>query len=110
MAEAGGALAYQHYMAGMLHYGFGERTHVLDVMHCAHRAGAAGGTVHAAGIKFDHAFLVGKTAQAHAVIIGIIFRAGDDCDGGIEGAEPPNARDPANNRLRRRPRSDQSRV
>src|SRR5947207_13881968 len=84
MAEAGGTLAYQHYMAGMLHYGFGQRTHVLDVMHCAHRAGAAGGTVHAAGIKFNHTFLVGKAAQAHAVIIGIIFGAGDDCDSGIE--------------------------
>ena len=40
--------------------------------------------MHAAGVELDDAFLVGQAAEAHAVVVGVVFRAGDDGDGGFQ--------------------------
>jgi hypothetical protein len=40
--------------------------------------------VHAAGVEFDHAFFVGDSAEAHAGVVGIVFRSLDYFEGGVE--------------------------
>jgi len=40
--------------------------------------------VHAAGVKFDHAFFVGNSAEANRIVVGIVFRTFDHFDGGVE--------------------------
>jgi hypothetical protein len=41
--------------------------------------------VHAAGIELNYAFLIGQSAQAHAVIVGIVFRTLYDAKRSVEG-------------------------
>ena len=40
--------------------------------------------MHAAGVEFDHAFFVGQAAEADRIVVGIILRAHDYADCGIE--------------------------
>src|SRR5438067_13523526 len=66
----------------MTHYIAGHQANVLDISYPADRTGLARGTVHAAGIKLNHALFVGKTAKSDALIVGIIFlRLGNEQHG-----------------------------
>jgi len=40
--------------------------------------------MHDAGIELDFAFLVGETAVAHGIIVGVVFDNGDRGDDGLE--------------------------
>ncbi len=40
--------------------------------------------MHAAGIQFDYAFLVGQTAQPDRIVVGIVLRALHHSDPGFE--------------------------
>jgi hypothetical protein len=40
--------------------------------------------VHATGVEFNHAFFVGDSAEAYAIVVGIVFRTFDDTKGGVE--------------------------
>ncbi len=79
------AFAHQHDVAGVLHDGLGDERNILDIAHAAHRPGAPRGAVHAAGIEFDHAFLVRQAAQSDAVVVGIVFRTFYHAQRSIEG-------------------------
>ena len=46
-AEFGSAFTRQHYVSGVLHHGLGQCSHVLDIVHAAHRACATRGAMHA---------------------------------------------------------------
>ena len=48
------------------------------------RSGAASGTVHAAGVKFDYTFFVGQASQADAGVVGVVFGTLDHAEGCIE--------------------------
>ena len=78
------AFADQHDMAGVLHHSLGNKRNVLDVADTADRSGAARGSVHAAGIEFDHSFFVGKAAEADAIIIRIVFGAFNYAEGSVQ--------------------------
>jgi hypothetical protein len=82
--EPPGAVAYDHYVIGALHYGFGEAGDVFDAADAGYGAGAMGGAVHAAGIELDFALFVGEAAVAYGVIVGVVF---DDCYGGYYGVQ-----------------------
>ena len=60
---------------------FGRR---LDIPQGAHRAAAAGGPVHATGIQFHHAVLIGKPAIAHTGVARVQFHDVDAGDDGIQ--------------------------
>ncbi len=65
----------------VLHYGLSDPRHIFDIAHTTHRPCAARRTVHAAGIKFDHAFFIGQATQSNTVVVGVVFGAGDDQNG-----------------------------
>ena len=78
------ALAHQHHVAGMFHHRFGQQRNVLDIVHARHRPRHARRPMHAAGVEFHHAIFVRQTSQPNAVIVGIIFRAGNHLHYGIQ--------------------------
>src|SRR5437660_8698121 len=40
--------------------------------------------MHAAGVEFDHAFFIGKAAEADRIVIRIVFRTLYNAQGGVE--------------------------
>ena len=82
------AFADQHHVSGVLHHRLGSKRNVLDVAHSADRAGASGGSMHAAGIEFDDALLVGQPAESDTVVVGIVFRPADHRMRAIERIAP----------------------
>src|SRR5437868_4726392 len=82
--ETAGAVAYDHYVIGALHYGFGEAGDVFDAADAGDRAGAMGRAVHYAGVEFYFTLFVGETAVAYGVIAGVVF---DDRYGGYYGIQ-----------------------
>jgi len=82
--EAPGTVAYDHYVIGALHYGFGEAGDVFYAADAGYGAGAVGGAVHAAGVELDFALFVGEAAVTYGVIVGVVF---DDRYGGNYGVQ-----------------------
>jgi hypothetical protein len=82
--ETFGTFTDKHDVSGVLHNGFGDERDVLDVANAADGTGAAGGSVHARGVEFDDAFFVGQASEADGVVVGIVFGAADDAQGGVE--------------------------
>ena len=78
------AFTHQHHVAGVLHHGLGDQRNVLDIPNAPDRAGAAGRTVHAAGIELHNAFFIGQPTQSDAVFVGIVFRSLYNLQSGIE--------------------------
>ena len=72
------ALGDEHDVAGVFKDLARDQTDVLDIAHAADGAGAARGSMHAAGVKFDDAFFVGKSAEADAVVAGVVLAADAD--------------------------------
>jgi hypothetical protein len=68
----------------VLEDGFRDQRDILDIANASDGAGAASGSVHAAGIEFDDPFFVRKTAEADAGIVGIVFRPFDNFEGSIQ--------------------------
>ena len=64
-------LADQQAMPGALHDQPGDGRRVHDVADRGHRAAAVGRPVHDGGVQLDDAVLIGQTAQAHRVVLGI---------------------------------------
>jgi hypothetical protein len=58
---------------------------VLDILNSTDRTSSARRAMHAAGIELNYALFIGMTAQADALVVGIIFRALDYLKHGIEG-------------------------
>ena len=82
--ESFGAFSYQHHVTGMLHHCPGHQRDILDIAHASDRPRPPRGTVHAAGVQFDHAFFVRQPAQSDAVIVGIVLRPLNDSQRGLE--------------------------
>src|SRR5882762_4797089 len=82
--EAPGAVAYDHYVIGALHHGFGEASDIFYAADAGDRAGAMGGAVHYASVEFYFALFVGEAAVAYGVIVGVVF---DDRYGGYYGIQ-----------------------
>src|SRR5262249_29647891 len=78
------AFADQHDMPGVLDHGLGDVGNVLDISHAADGASAPRWAVHAAGVQFDNAFLVGKAAEPYAILKGVILGTIHHLDGRIE--------------------------
>ena len=82
--EALRAFADQHDVSSVLEHGFRDQRDILDVAHASDRTSAAGGTVHAAGVEFDHAFFVRKSTETDAGVFGIVFWSLDHFESGVE--------------------------
>src|SRR4029077_20101767 len=78
------SFADKHHVAGVLHHSFGNERNILDVADTAHRSGATRGSVHAAGVEFDHAFFIGKAAESDGIVVRVIFRALYNAQGRVE--------------------------
>jgi hypothetical protein len=68
----------------MLHDRLGYLGNVLDVPNPTHRTGTPSWSMHAAGIEFDHTFLVRQAPISNAVVVGIVLRASNYADGGVQ--------------------------
>src|SRR4051812_28872614 len=79
-----GALADQHDVTSVLHSSLRDLGDVLNIANATNRPRAASGTVHAAGVEFNHPFFVGQTAEADTIVVRIIFRTSHHPHRGIE--------------------------
>ena len=55
-----------------------------DEISAADGAGAARGSMHAAGIELDDSVFVGKTAESDGIVVGIVFGSLNDFERGVE--------------------------
>jgi hypothetical protein len=78
------SLANQHHVTGLLHDGFRHPRNILDIPHCAYRACTTCRSVHAAGIELNKTIFIQMCAETDALIVRIIFGAGNDSHRGLE--------------------------
>ena len=79
------AVADDHDVGGAAHDGVSELSRVADAGQGGDGAGAARGAVHDGGVELDDAVFVGETAEADAVVGGIVLAALADVERGFEG-------------------------
>jgi len=70
----------------VFHDGLREEGDVLDIADTGHGARTPGGAMHAAGVEFNYAFLIGQTTVPDARVLGIVLGTTDhfhDCIQGV---------------------------
>ena len=78
------ARAHQEHVVGIQHHPLRHLRWRLDILHRAHRAHAARGTVDATGVEFHHAIFIGKAAVADAIVANVEFDDVDAWNNGVE--------------------------
>ena len=82
--EAPRAIAHDHRVIRVFHHSLGEARNVFNAAHSGDGPGTVRWPVHHAGVELDFAFLIGESAIADGIVVGIVLDHSDHSHDGVE--------------------------